>query len=48
MVEFYAGRNIFRFPDSLTAKKVLTEMGIRKSVWVTQKSYQVGKIQIIQ
>ena len=48
MVEYYAGRNILRFPDSLAAKKALAELGIQKAVWITQRNYQVGKIQIIQ
>ena len=48
MVEYYAGRNILRLHDSLSAKKALEEMGIKKAVWVTQKNYQLENIQIIQ
>lgn len=47
MVEYYAGRNILRGADSISVKKVLNELGIKKAVWVTQKAYQVENIQVI-
>ena len=47
MVEYYAGRNILRAPDSISAKTLLNELGIQKAVWISQKNYQLGKIQII-
>jgi hypothetical protein len=48
MVEYYAGRNILRAPDSLSVKTLLHELGIQKAVWVSQKNYQVELIQIIR
>jgi len=48
MVEYYAGRNIFIAPDSLSVKKLLKELGIKKAVWVTHNGYQLEKIRIIQ
>ncbi len=47
MVEYYAGRNILRLPDSLSAIKSLEELGIKKAVWVTQKNYKLENIKII-
>jgi hypothetical protein len=47
MVEYYAGRNILRAPDSLSVKNLLNELGIQKAVWISQKNYQLGNIQII-
>jgi hypothetical protein len=48
MVEYYAGRNILRAPDSLSVKTLLNELGIQKAVWISQKNYQVEHIQIIR
>jgi hypothetical protein len=48
MVEFYAGRNILRAPDSLSVKSLLKELGIQKAVWVNHDGYQLQKIRIIQ
>ena len=48
MIEYYAGRNILRVYDSLSVKKALQEIGIKKAVWITQKDYQLMNIQIIQ
>ncbi|MEJ0083848.1 MAG: hypothetical protein WDM78_23545 [Puia sp.] len=47
MIEYYAGRNILRAPDSISAKTLLNESGIEKAVWISQKNYQLEKIQII-
>jgi hypothetical protein len=47
MVEYYAGRNILRAPDSISVKTLLNELGIQKAVWISQKNYQLGNIQII-
>jgi hypothetical protein len=48
MVEYYAGRNLLRAPDSLSVKKLLNELGIKKAVWVSHNAYQVENIRIIQ
>ena len=48
MVEYYAGRNILRAQDSLSVKSQLKELGIQKAVWISQKNYQLGNIQIIR
>jgi hypothetical protein len=48
MVEYYAGRNLLRIHDSLSVKNVLTELGIKKAVWVNQKDYRLESIRIIQ
>ncbi len=48
MVEYYAGRNILRAPDSLSAKTLLSELGIQKAVWISQKNYQLEHIHIIR
>lgn len=48
MVEYYAGRNILRAPDSLSAKTLLNELGIQKAVWISQKNYQFEHIHIIR
>jgi len=48
MVEYYAGRNILRAPDSISVKTLLRDFGIQKAVWVSQKNYQVEHIQIIR
>jgi len=47
MVEYYAGRNILRAADSLSVKNLLNKFGIQKAVWISQKNYQLGNIQII-
>ena len=48
MVEYYAGRNILRLRDSISAIKTLEELGIKKAVWVTQKNYKLENIKIIK
>jgi hypothetical protein len=48
MVEYYAGRNFVRCTDSLSFKKAMQEMGIKKAAWVTQKDYKLENIRIIQ
>jgi len=48
MVEYYAGRNLFHSPDSLTAEKEMKELGIIKAVWVDHKGYQVEHIHVIR
>jgi hypothetical protein len=48
MVEYYAGRNILRAPDSLSVKNLLKELGIKQAVWVSHQGYRLENIQIIQ
>jgi hypothetical protein len=48
MVEYYARRNLLRIHDSLSSGKVLTELGIKKAVWVNQRAYKVENIRIIR
>jgi hypothetical protein len=48
MVEYYAGRNLLRARDSLSVKKLLDELGIKKAVWVSHNAYQVENIRIIK
>jgi len=48
MVEYYAGRNILRATDSISVKTLLHEFGIQKAVWISQKNYQLERVQIIR
>ncbi len=47
MVEYYAGRNITLFADSVQAKKFMHQWGITRAVWVAQDNYHLQTITTI-
>jgi hypothetical protein len=45
MIEFYAGRKVYRFPDRQSAIQYVQQWQIKKAVWVESKGFQFCTIE---
>jgi hypothetical protein len=45
MIEFYAGRNVYVFPDRESASQFMQQWHIKKAVWVESKGFQFCTIE---